>query len=153
MAQFDEVRDTSNILIKLKAKLTGKKREINVTKAGDYVYLHVNNLDGAYKSGKFTMKDAKSVTMNMEDVYLLKGLLTGIEGKVDEMLVSSFYFSLFFLESSFAKQIAYLTLEDSIKTLYCPEKMALAFSRVKQRERRICLVKSIMDQNIRTLRN
>ena len=39
---------------------------------------------------KFTMKDAKTVTMNMEDVYLLKGLLTGIEGKLDEVLVSSF---------------------------------------------------------------
>ena len=39
---------------------------------------------------KFTTKDAKTVTMNMEDVFLLKGLLTGIEGKVDEMLVSSF---------------------------------------------------------------
>ena len=90
MAQFEEVRDTSNNLIKLKAKLTGKKY---ITKAGDYVYLHVNNLDGAYKSGKFTMKDAKSATLNMEDVYLLKGLLTCIEGKMDEMLVSSFCFS------------------------------------------------------------
>ena len=42
------------------------------------------------------MKDAKSVTLNMEDVYLLKGLLTGIEGKVDEMLVSSFSLFYFF---------------------------------------------------------
>ena len=51
MAQFEEVRDSSNNLIKLKAKLT-EKREINVTKAGDYVYLHVNNLDGAYERCK-----------------------------------------------------------------------------------------------------
>ena len=91
MAKFEEVTDTSNNLIKLKAKLAGKK-EINVTKAGDFVFLHVYNLDGAYKSDKFTMKDAKIVTLNMEDVYLLKGLLTSIEGKVDEMLVSSFLF-------------------------------------------------------------
>ena len=61
--------------------MTGKKREINVLKPGTTsIYMKTTLM--------VHIIDAKSVTMNMEDVYPLNGLLTGIEGKVDEMLVS-----------------------------------------------------------------
>ena len=90
---FEEIRNTNGVLYKLKGKLSEYK-VVNITLVPKtkLAYLHMSGISKALKNnGKdFDKNLAKSVSLNMEEVGTLRGLLqlTNMDVKVQELVNS-----------------------------------------------------------------
>lgn len=89
METFEEIRNSNNVLYKLKGKLSEQKEaNITVVPKTKLLYMHINDNSKAYKNGAFDKAASKFVSLSMAKTLKLRSLMSTMDPKVTELVNS-----------------------------------------------------------------
>lgn len=87
---FEEMRNTNGVLYKLKGKLSDyKEANVTIVPKTKLVFMHISDISKAVKNGNFDKNLAKSVSLSMNEVTVLRSLLSTMDTKVQELVNSA----------------------------------------------------------------
>lgn len=93
MADFQQVRDESGKLVKMKADISNFKSVV-VNEYNNSSYCHISDVSKCFgKGGSFDIKKSKSVTLNRDDVDNFVKMIDQIPTVMDQVLAESVHYS------------------------------------------------------------
>ena len=89
METFEEIRNSNNVLYKLKGKLSEyKEANVTVVPKTNLLYMHISDNSKAFKNGGFDKNASKFVSLNMVETLKLRSLMSTMDPKLTELVNS-----------------------------------------------------------------
>lgn len=89
MENFEEIRNSNNVLYKLKGKLSEhKEANITIVPKTKLLYMHISDNSKAFKNGGFDKAASKFVSLSLAEALKLRSLMSTMDPKVTELINS-----------------------------------------------------------------